>query len=103
MLTEKQIQEFLALLLSFSLNTGVLGRNLSGLFPVSVKTMARWLAAARGEYAAPRMYHSRVAPIVRTINALNHLDKTTNAYHEIRRISSPSKRLDALKALAASV
>ena len=49
MLTEKQIQEFLALLLSFSLNTGASGRNLSGLFPVSVKTMARWLAAARGD------------------------------------------------------
>lgn len=103
MLNEKQTKEFLALLLAFAMNTGASGRNLSDLFGVTVKTMARWLVAARGEEKASRMYHSRVAPIARAIERMNDYNTRVSVYADIQRISSPSKRVEALKHLRASV
>jgi hypothetical protein len=101
MLSKEEIQQFLALLLAFSRSTGCSGRNLSALFNVSVKTMARWMLAARGKGGVDRLYISRVEPIVADINKLNAHNTKYKVYQTISKTVVPSKKLEALRAILA--
>jgi hypothetical protein len=102
MLTPEEIKKFLAILLAFARDTGCSGRNLSALFNVSVKTMARWVLAARGNGGVDRLYISRVEPIVNAINKMNAHDAKHKSYQAISKVSVPSKKLDALRAILAA-
>lgn len=103
MLSDEEIDYFLALLLRFSLDTGASGRNLSALFGVSVKTMARWLRAARDKGSVGRMYYSRVNPMRQAIEKMNRANVKAAAgskpYRTIARIPETAKKVEALKAL----
>lgn len=101
MLSDEEIQEFLALLLAFSLRTRASGRNIAELFGVSVKTMARWFRAARGQEPVDRMYYSRVDPIKQAIEAMNLYSLKHNSYAKVAAIALPSKKVEALKELMA--
>lgn len=101
MLSKEEIKQFLALLLAFSRATGCSGRNLSTLFNVSVKTMARWMLAARGRGGVDRMYISRVEPIIAEISRLNAYDAKYKVYASISKQTVPAKKLEALRAILA--
>lgn len=102
MLTDEETAAFLALLLAFATETGASGRNLSAIFNVTGKTMARWLRSARGVDGKVRMYHSRVDHIERAIYLMNAANNKPTAgmrpYSKIARIAEPSKKLAALQA-----
>ena len=102
MLTEEEIKQFLAMLLAFARDTGCSGRNLSALFNVSVKTMARWMLAARGHGGVDRLYISRVEPISLAIEKLNSQNAKHKSYQAISKATVPSKKLDALRAILAA-
>lgn len=103
MLTDEEIDYFLALLRAFTLATESSGRNASALFNVSVKTMARWLRAADGKGAVGRMYYSRINPIRFAIERMNRANVKAPAggkpYRKIAKISEPAAKIAALKAL----
>jgi hypothetical protein len=102
MLTKEEIAQFLALLLTFSRETGCSGRNLSSLFNVSIKTMARWVLAARGNGGVDRLYISKVEPIMVDIAKLNAHNDKHKSYTAIKKSSVPSKKLEALRAILAA-
>lgn len=106
MLTDEEIEYFLALLLKFSRDTGASGRTLSALFDVSVKTMARWLLAANGKASIGRMYHSRTDAIRVAIEKMNRANvkaaATAKPYRKIAKIAKMGdapRKVEALKAL----
>lgn len=123
MLTDEEIEQVLLLLLKFSIDTGASGRNLSALFGVSVKTMARWLRAARNVMEARnvrglampterrlkageapiRMYYSRIDPLRLAIEKMNRANVKAAAgskpYRKIAQIPETAKKVEALKAL----
>lgn len=101
MLSDEEIQEFLALLLAFSLRTRASGRNVAELFGVSVKTMARWFRAARGQEPVDRMYYSRIDPIKHAIQRMDLHSLKHNSYAKVASIALPSKKVEALKELMA--
>lgn len=101
MLSDIEIQEFLALLLAFSLDTRSSGRNMSELFGISVKTMARWMQGARHQGVVDRMYYSRVDPIKLAIQRMNSNNEKHSSYARVAAIAMPSKKVEALKTLMA--
>lgn len=101
MLSDDEVQEFLALLLAFALNTRSSGRNIAELFGVSINTMARWFRAARGKEQVDRMYYSRIDPIKYAILRMNAHNAKHHSYTRVVNIALSTKKVEALKELMA--
>ena len=102
MLTQEEVTAFLALLLSFYTNTSSSARNMAALFAVQPITMARWLRAARGQEGnVSRLYHYRVAHIIKAIQALDALDAKNGCYTTIASQIDPAKKIDLMRSTLA--
>lgn len=98
MLTQEEVTAFLALLLSFYTNTSSSARNMAALFGVQPITMARWLRAARGQEGnVSRLYHYRVAHIIKAIQALDAWHSRTGCYTPIASQIDPTKKVDWMR------
>lgn len=103
MLSEREIKDFLALLLAYALATGSSGRDCAAYFNVTPNTMCRWLAAARTENAqdpkVERAYWVRVEPIRQRILAMNAYDEKAGAYTRIRATTRSADKRKLVAAL----
>ena len=103
MLSQEEVNNFLAMLLAFARETGTSGRNLTALFGISTVSMARWLRAARGQVGeVERMYYCRTEPIAKAIEKMNRHATKHGTYEKVRRLTDSSKKLEALRALMAT-
>ena len=101
MLSQKEIEAFLALLLKFCLDTRTSARCLAKLLDITPNTTARWLRAARGMGGVERLYHINVDYINAAILSMNAHNAKNNSYAKIVSISDPIDRVKALIALKA--
>lgn len=101
MLTDEEIQEFLAMLLAFSMVTKASGRNIGELFGVSVKTMARWMRAARHKESVDRLYFSKVGPIQHAITSMNAHNLKYSSYARVAAVIDPKHKVKELQDLMA--
>lgn len=98
MLTQEEVTAFLALLLSFYTNTSSSARNMAALFAVQPITMARWLRAARGQEGnVSRLYHYRVAHIIKAIHALDAWHARTSCYTQIASQIDPTQKIKLMR------
>jgi hypothetical protein len=101
MLSNEEIQEFLALLLSFCSRTKTSARGLAKLFDLTPNTAARWLRAARGKGGVDRLYYVRTDCIKQAIMHANLYDSKYATYRRIASLEDVGKRIAELKSLLA--
>ena len=98
MLTQEEVTAFLTLLLSFYTNTSSSARNMAALFAVQPITMARWLRASRGQEGnVSRLYHYRVAHIIKAIQALDAWHTRTGCYTQIASQIDPTQKIKLMR------
>jgi len=94
MLTEKELNAFLALILKWCTATGCSGRDFGHVFKINPNTACRWLRASRGHATVSRLMHVQVDPIKKSIERMNnHNDLNKDVpYNTLRDLKSHAKR-----------